>query len=224
MNESLGLIGRKLGMTQIHDDDGVCHRVTAVEAGPCVVVAKRTTDRDGYTALQLGFGDIPERLVKLPVRGQFNKSGLEARRFVKELRVREDVAAQYEVGDELTAEKVFNVGDPIDVVGTSKGRGFTGVMKRYHHKGSVTTHGSHETKRHGGSIGQNMTPGRVFKGMKMAGQHGNKRITQTNLKVVRVIPEENVILVSGSIPGSKNAVVVVRGARKAKGAQTPQAS
>ena len=217
MNESLGLIGRKLGMTQFHDDNGVCHRVTAVEAGPCVVVAKRTTDRDGYTALQLGFGDIPERLVKLPIRGQFNKAGLEPRRFVKELRVPADVAAEYEVGDELTADKVFNEGDPVDVVGTSKGRGYTGVMKRHHFAGSVSTHGSHETKRHGGAIGQNMTPGRVFKGLKMAGQHGNKRVTQPNLKVVRVIPEENVILLSGSIPGSKNGVVVVRGARKTRG-------
>ena len=218
MNQSMGIIARKLGMTQYHDDNGTVHRVTAVEAGPCVVVAKRTLAKDGYTALQLGFGEIPERLVNLPTRGQFNKAGLESRRVLKELRVTEEEAAKHEVGDELTAEAVFNVGDVVDVTGTSKGHGFSGVMKKYHFAGAVSTHGSHEYKRHGGAIGQNMTPGRVFKGAKMAGQHGNRRVTQPNLKVVRIIPEENVVLLSGAIPGGKNGFVVVRGARKRKGA------
>jgi large subunit ribosomal protein L3 len=216
MNESLGLIGRKLGMTQIHDENGMIHRVTAVEAGPCVIVSKRTVDKDGYTALQLGFGEIPERLVKLPVRGQFNRAGLEPRRLLKELRVTEEVASKYNVGDELTAEEVFKDGDLVDVVGTSKGRGFSGVMRRHHFAGAVATHGSHEYKRHGGAIGQNMTPGRVFKGVKMAGQHGDRRVTQPNLHVVRVVPEKNVVLLSGAIPGARNGFVVVRGARKRK--------
>lgn len=218
MNKSLGLIGRKLGMTQYHSENGTINRVTAVEAGPCVVVAKRTLKQNGYSALQLGFGEYAERLVKLPLRGQFKKADVEPKRVLKEFRVPEDIAAQYEVGDELTVDKVFKAGDFVDVTGVSKGRGYTGVMKRYHFAGSVATHGSHEYFRHGGAIGQNMTPGRVFKGVKMAGQHGNRRITTQNLRVVDVDQEENVIFIKGSVPGGRRAVVTVRGANKKKAA------
>jgi large subunit ribosomal protein L3 len=214
MNHALGLIGRKLGMTQFFDEDGTINRVTAVEAGPCVVVSKRTPERDGYTALQIGFEDIPDRLVTMPVRGQYTKAGSEPKRIMREIRVSDEVAAQYKVGDQLTVDQVFKVGDRVDVVGTSKGRGFSGVVRRYHFAGSVSTHGSHEYFRHGGSIGQNMTPGRVFKGVKMPGQHGNKRITTQNMRIVGVDVDANVILIRGSVPGAKKSFVMVRGAVK----------
>lgn len=219
MNKSIGLIGRKLGMTQFHSEDGTLNRVTAVEAGPCVVVSKRTLERDGYSALQLGFGEYPERLISMPLRGQFKKADVEAQRVLREFRVHEDVAAQYEVGDEITVDKIFKEGDIVDVTGVSKGRGYSGVMRRHHFAGAVASHGSHEYFRHGGAIGQNMTPGRVFKGVKMAGQHGNKRITTQNMRVVRVDSEANVVFIRGSVPGSKRSFVTVRGAVKKKGAQ-----
>ncbi len=214
MNKKLGLIGRKLGMTQYHGEDGAINRVTAIEAGPCVVVAKRTHERDGYIALQLGFGEYPDRLIKKPTRGQFTKANVAPKRVLKEFRVAADVADQYEIGDELTVDKVFTAGDIVDVTGTSKGHGFTGVMKKFNFKGSVSTHGSHETFRHGGAIGQNMTPGRVFKGHKMPGQHGNCRVTTLNLRVVAVDAEENIVLIRGGVPGGKRSVLTVRGAVK----------
>jgi large subunit ribosomal protein L3 len=219
MNKSIGLIGRKLGMTQFHSEDGTLNRVTAIEAGPCVVVSKRTLERDGYSALQLGFGEFPERLVSMPVRGQFKKADCEPKRVLREFRVTDAVAAEYEVGDEITVDKVFTEGDIVDVTGVSKGRGYSGVVRRHHFAGSVSSHGSHEYFRHGGSIGQNMTPGRVFKGVKMPGQHGNKRVTTQNMRIVRVDPEAHVVFIRGSVPGSKRAVVTVRGAVKKKGAQ-----
>lgn len=214
MNEHLGLIGRKLGMTQYHDEDGTINRVTAVEAGPCVIVNKRTKERDGYTALQLGFEEIPDRLVKLPIRGQYDKQGIEPKRFLKELRVTEEVASQFKIGEELTVDKVFKPGDIVNVTGTSKGRGFQGVFKRYHMAGSVSTHGSHEYFRHGGAIGQNMTPGHVYKGVKMPGQLGNKKVTTENMRIVGVEAEANVIFIRGSVPGGRKALVVVRGSNK----------
>lgn len=219
MNQSLGIIGRKLGMTQLHTEDGSIARVTAVEAGPCVVVAKRTRERDGYTALQLGFGEVPERLVKLPVRGQYRKAGVEPKRWRLEFRVPEDIAAQYNVGDEITVDKVFKPGDYVDVVGRSKGRGFQGVIRRHHFGGSVDTHGSHEYKRHGGSIGQNMTPGHTFKGVRMPGQHGNRRVTTQNIRVVSIDAASHIILLNGAVPGGRKALVSLRSALK-KGSRT----
>lgn len=219
MNHSLGLIGRKLGMTQFFDEDGTINRATAVEAGPCVVVGKRTPERDGYTALQLGFEEIPDRLVDMPTRGQYNRAGLEPNRVMRELRVTDEVASQYKIGDELTVDHVFKVGDVVDVTGTSKGRGFSGVVRRYHFAGAVATHGSHEYFRHGGAIGQNMTPGRVFKGVKMAGQHGNRRVTTQNLKIVDVKADSNIILIKGSVPGGRQALVMVRGSVKKRRSQ-----
>lgn len=216
MNTKLGLIGRKLGMTQFHGEDGSINRVTAVEAGPCVVVAKRTRERDGYVALQLGFGEFPDRLIKKPLRGQFKKADVEPKRVLKEFRVTADIADKYNVGDTLGAADVFNPGDFVDVAGTSKGRGFSGVMRRHHFKGAVATHGAHEYFRHGGSVGQNMTPGRVFKGLRMPGQHGNSAVTTQNLKVVAVDTEENVVFIDGAVPGGKRGIVTVRGALKKK--------
>jgi large subunit ribosomal protein L3 len=214
MHHKVGIIGRKLGMTQYHGEDGTVNRVTAVEAGPCVVVAKRTVEKDGYSALQLGFGEYPERLIKLPVRGQFRKADVEPKRVLKEFRCPEDVANEYDVGDEVTVDAIFEAGDFVDVTGTSKGRGFSGVMRRHHFAGAVASHGSHEYFRHGGAIGQNMTPGRVFKGVKMAGQHGNRRITTQNIKVVGIDKKANVIFLNGSVPGGRRAVVAINKAIK----------
>jgi large subunit ribosomal protein L3 len=219
MNQSLGIIGRKLGMTQFHTEDGSIARVTAVEAGPCVVVAKRTRERDGYSALQLGFGEVPERLVKLPVRGQYRKVGVEPTRWRLEFRVPEDVAAKFNVGDSITVDKVFKAGDFVDVVGTSKGRGFQGVFRRHHFAGSVDTHGSHEYKRHGGSIGCNMTPGHTFKGVRMPGQQGNRRVTTQNVRVVSIDTASHIILLNGAVPGGRKALVTLRSSLK-KGSRT----
>lgn len=220
MHHNVGIIGRKLGMTQYHGEDGTVNRVTAVEAGPCVVVAKRMIEKDGYSALQLGFGEYPERLIKLPVRGQFRKADVEPKRVLREFRCTEEIANQYDVGDEVTVDALFEAGDFVDVTGTSKGHGFSGVMKKFHFAGAVSSHGSHEYFRHGGAIGQNMTPGRVFKGVKMAGQHGNRRVTTQNVKVVGVDKEANVIFLNGSVPGSRRAVVMLNKAIKKKNIKT----
>ena len=215
MNTNLGLIGKKLGNTQIFQDDGDVVRVTAIQAGPCVVVGKRTREKHGYTALQLGFGSKRKKLVKKPQLAQYEKLGIEPPEVVREFRVTSDVADNYEVGQAIKPSDVFEVGQFIDVTGTSKGRGFAGVMKRHNFAGAGTVgHGTHEYKRHGGSIGMNMTPGRTLKGQRMAGQYGNKTITKLNLKVAKVLDEEGIVLVEGGVPGSKNGVVTVRGAVK----------
>jgi large subunit ribosomal protein L3 len=208
-------------MTQFHAEDGSIERVTAVEAGPCVIVEKRTLEKNGYTALQLGFEEIPDRLVKMPRRGQFNKAGVEAKRFLLEIRVTPEIAAEHKIGDELTVDKVFHPGDVVDVVGTSKGRGFTGVIKRYHFAGSVEGHGSHEYFRHGGSVGQNMTPGHTFRGLRMPGHHGNRRITTQNLRVVKIDAEANVLFIRGALPGGRKGVVLVRGSIKKRRGEAP---
>jgi large subunit ribosomal protein L3 len=218
MNENLGLIGRKLGCTQIFNDDGSVTSVTVIETGPCVVLGKRTDEKHGYTALQLGFGEKRKKLVKKPEAGYFDKLGLEkAPRVVREFRVPADVADKYEVGATITAADLFSEGQKVDVAGVSKGRGFAGVMKRHNFAGAGSVgHGTHEYKRHGGSIGQNMTPGRVFKGVKMPGQYGSKNTSVLSVKVAKVMPEEGLVLVQGGVPGPKNGVVTVRGAVKAK--------
>ncbi len=215
MNTNPGLIGTKLGNTQIFLDDGEVRRVTAIKAGPCVVVGKRTPDKDGYAALQLGFGGRREKLVNKPEAGQFKKANVEPPRIVREFRVDESLLERFEVGQTLGASDIFTDGQFVDVSGTSKGRGFTGVMKRHNFAGAGTVgHGTHEAKRHGGSIGMATTPGRTHRGTKMPGQHGNKRSTVLNLKIVRVLSEENIVLVDGGVPGSRNSFVTVKGAIK----------
>jgi large subunit ribosomal protein L3 len=216
MNQNLGLIGRKLGMTQIFEPDGTVRAVTAVEAGPCVVLQKRTPDKDGYSALVLGFGEKPERLVKLPQRKLFEKAGTPPKRFVREFRLPTEIVAKYEVGQTVLVADVFSQGDWVDVVGTSLGRGFTGVMRRWNFSGGTRTHGTHEYRRHGGSIGQNMTPGRTWPNKGMPGQHGNKRCTSMGVRVARVLSEQNVVMIEGGIPGHPDAIVEVRGAAKIK--------
>lgn len=213
MSSLCGLLGKKIGMTQVFNPDGSRYGVTAVEVGPCVVVQKRTTEKDGYVALQLGFDDKPERKVNSPEAGHFKKAGVTAKRHLVEFRVSQEIADQYEVGQEIKAESL-SVGDKVDVVGTSKGMGFAGVMKTFGYRGAKSTHGVHEVFRHGGSLGQCMTPGRVMKGKRMAGQHSNKRITVQSLEVVRVFASDNLIFVRGPLPGSRNSVLQLRPAVK----------
>ncbi|MDB4989916.1 MAG: hypothetical protein JWN04_5094 [Myxococcaceae bacterium] len=215
MNTNLGLIGKKLGNTQIFDGEGLVHRVTAIECGPCTVVGKRTIERDGYSALVLGIGEKRLKSVNKPEAGLFTKLGIKPVLDIREFRLAADVVAKYEVGGQIRPSELFTEGQLVDVCGDSKGRGFTGVMKRYNFKGARTaTHGSHEYQRHGGSIGTNMTPGRVFPGLKMPGQHGNARVTVQNLRVAKILEEQNIVLVEGSVPGSRNTFVTVRTAVK----------
>ncbi len=217
MNKNLGLIGKKLGNTQIFDAVGMVQRVTVIECGPCTVLGKRTDERDGYSAVILGFGEKREKSVNMPEGGFFKKIGQKPAKVVQELRLPSEAVSQYEVGQVLKPSEIFTAGQLVDVVGLSKGRGFTGVMKRHNFKGSRSaTHGTHEYQRHGGAIGTNMTPGRVFAGVKMPGQHGNQKITVQNIRVARVMDAENLVLVQGSVPGSRESIVTVRRANKAK--------
>lgn len=217
MNTNEGLIGRKLGHTQIFNEDGSVTRVTAVKVGPCMVIGKRTIEKDGYSALLLGFGDRPEKQINKPEAGLFKKIDQKISRTIREFRLSPEQLEKYEIGQVIKPSECFTEGQKVDVSGKTKGRGFTGVLKRWGHAGTGTDgHGTHEVKRHGGSIGTNMTPGRTLANKKMAGQYGNKRITKLNLKVARVMDEENVLLIKGAIPGSRNSIVTIRGAVKAK--------
>ena len=220
-----GLIGRKLGMTQIFED-GKRIPVTVVELGPNTVVQKKVPEgKDGYGAIQLGFGDKEHRKVNKPLAGHFKRADVKPKWVLREIRVPDlTKLGEFEVGQEIKAEEVFAVGDWIDVVGTSNGKGFQGVMKTYHMKGSKQkTHGTHEVFRHGGSIGCRSTPGRVAKGKKMPGQLGNKRITTQNLRIVKVDSENNLVLIRGAVPGATNSYVMVRDAVKKLG-RTAQAA
>ena len=205
-----GLIGRKLGMTQIFDDSGLARPVTVIEAGPCVVTQVRSADKDGYEAVQLGFG-ISKNLNK-PQQGHVRASG----HLVKTLReFKADDYTAVAVGQVFKVD-TFAVGDVIDVTGTSKGRGFQGVMKRHGFSGGPASHGQSDRERAPGSIGSSATPGRVFKGMKMAGHMGNERVTVQNLKVLRVDAERNLLLVEGSVPGPNTGTLLIRRAVKGK--------
>jgi large subunit ribosomal protein L3 len=205
-----GLIGRKLGMTQIFDDSGVVHPVTVIECGPNVVTQVKSNETDGYEAVQLGFG-IDKRLNK-PEQGHRKSSGYMSRTLRE---VNADDVSEYEVGQVLKVD-TFNTGELVDVTGTSKGRGFQGGMKRHGFSGAQKTHGQSDRWRAPGSIGTSATPGRVFKGKRMAGHMGVDRVTVQNLTVLRIDVERNIILVEGSVPGPNNGIVLVRRAVKAK--------
>lgn len=207
-----GLIGKKIGMSQLFDDTGNVIPVTVVETGPCVVVQKKDVARDGYSALQLGFGKQKNQRVNRPLRGHMAKAEKGSFRVLREFRV--DDVSGYEVGQELTVTDLVQPGDLVDVTGTSKGRGFAGVMKRWDFGGFSRTHGTHEYFRHGGSIGNRSYPGKVFKGKRMAGHWGNERVSIQNLRVVEVRPEENLLLVKGAVPGANGGLVLVRRAVK----------
>lgn len=217
MNTNLGLIGKKLGNTQIFNSDGTVARVTAIQVGSCRVLGKRTLEKDGYSALILGFGEKREKLLNKAELGQYKKIGQPPARTVRELRLSPEAVAKYEAGQVLKPSEHFTEGQKVDVCGVTRGRGFAGVMRRWNFRGSAKdTHGTHEYKRHGGSIGTNMTPGRTFLNLKMPGQYGNERNTVLNLVVAKVLDDEGIILIEGGVPGSKNSTVMVRGAVKAK--------
>ncbi|MGC0365260.1 large subunit ribosomal protein L3 [Rhodococcus sp. 27YEA15] len=206
-----GILGTKLGMTQVFDENNRVVPVTVVKAGPNVVTQIRTEERDGYSAVQLAFGAIDPRKVNKPTSGQFAKAGVTPRRHVVEFRLAD--TSDYEVGQELTAE-VFEDGAFVDVTGTSKGKGFAGTMKRHGFKGQGASHGTQAVHRRPGSIGGCATPGRVFKGMRMSGRMGSDRITTQNLSVHKVDAENGLLLIKGAIPGRKGGLVIVKSAVK----------
>ena len=210
MNKAI--IGRKLGMTQVFSADGKVIPVTVVEAGPCPVVQIKTVERDGYSALKLGFMKVNEKSLNKPEIGQFKKAGVEPQKYLKEFRV--DNAGEYEVGNVLTVEK-FAQGDKVDVVGITKGHGFSGVIKRWNHHRLKETHGVGPVHREVGSMGAISNPSRVFKGKKMAGQWGRENVTVLNLEIVKVDKERNAILVKGAVPGPVKGIVTLRNSVKA---------
>ena len=206
-----GLIGRKVGMTQIFDEEGKVIPVTAIEVGPCTVTQIKTVEQDGYTAVQLGFGEVKERKLNKPELGHLSKNKLAPKKYLREFRL--DSVEGMKVGDELKAD-VFAVGDKVDVQGTSKGKGFQGVIKRHGQSRGPMGHGSMYHRRPG-SMGSTSTPGRVFKGKKLPGHMGNTTVTIQNLKVVKVDTEKNAILVKGSVPGNKGVILKIKDAVKA---------
>jgi large subunit ribosomal protein L3 len=206
-----GLLGEKLGMTQVFDENNRIVPVTVVKAGPCVVTQVRTPERDGYSALQLGFGAIDPRKVNKPEGGHFAKAGVTPRRHVVELRTED--AGDYTVGQELTADVLSDV-TKVDVIGTSKGKGTAGVMKRHGFKGLGAGHGTHRKHRAPGSIGGASTPGRVFKGVRMAGRMGNVTTTTLSLTVHKVDTEKGLVLIKGAVPGPRGGLLLVRSAVK----------
>jgi large subunit ribosomal protein L3 len=209
--EVAGILGTKLGMTQVWDDNGRLVPVTVVEAGPCVVTQVRSGETDGYSGVQIAYGAIDPRKVNKPLTGHFEKAGVTPRRHLVELRTAD--AGSYELGQEITAT-TFEVGQVVDVVGTTKGKGFAGVMKRHGFHGVGASHGAHRNHRKPGSIGGCATPGRVFKGMRMAGRMGGERQTTQNLTVHAVDADKGLLLIKGAVPGPRGGVVLVRTAAK----------
>ena len=201
-----GIIGKKIGMTSIYDANGKNIPCTVIEAGPCVVTQIKTTETDGYNALQLGFGDQKEHRMNKPQMGHFKKSGSTPKKKIVEFR---DFEGEHELGSTISVD-IFEEGEFVDVAGTSKGKGFQGVVKRHNFRGvGDATHGQHNRLRAPGSIGAASYPARVFKGMRMAGQMGNERVKVANLQVMKVFPEKNILVVKGAIPGAKNSFVIV---------------
>ena len=217
MNQNPGIIGTKIGMTQIFDEKGEVVRCTVVQAG-CVVVGKRTLEKDGYSALVLGVGALREKLASKPVLGAFKKINQPPKRWVRELRAPAEHVAKFEIGQKVPVDEIFQVGQFVDAQGITRGRGFSGVVRRWSMAGGVQTHGTHEYRRHGGSIGTNMTPGRTLPGLKMPGQYGNETLTAHNLKIARLLVDDDLVLIEGAVPGSKNQLVTIRGAVKKKNA------
>jgi large subunit ribosomal protein L3 len=209
MSMRIGLLGKKIGMTQYFAEDGERIPVTVIQTGPCYVVGKRTEDKDGYSALVIGFGEKPARLANRAEAGLAKATGVKPVRLIREFRLPADELARFEVGKAITATDVFSDGAPVDVEGTSKGKGYQGVIKKHHMPGMKSTHGTHEYFRHGGSIGCRLTPQRVHKGKRMAGQMGNEKVSVQNLQLLKILEADSCILVRGSIPGSNNGYVVV---------------
>ena len=208
------ILGKKIGMTQLFDENGKVIPVTVVEAGPCVVVQKKTVENDGYTAVQIGYGTISDKLITKPMKGHFQKADVAQKKVLREFRLEDDSALS--VGDIIKAD-TFEIGDKVDVCGTSKGKGYSGVVKRHHFGTLKATHGSGPVARHGGSLGANSTPSRVMKGKKMAGHMGHERITIQNLDVVKIDAENNLIAIRGAIPGPKGGTVIITDTVKGSG-------
>ncbi len=216
MSKKIGLIGRKIGMTQVFQDSGSVAAVTVVELGPNTVVqSKSQKGKDGYDALQLGFGIKREKSTTKAEAGHAKKAGVTVPRVILELRLDAGVVAKHPVGSSLSVADVFVANELVDLHGTSKGRGFSGVMKRFNFSGFKRTHGAHEYKRHGGSIGTRLTPGMTFKGVKMPGQMGNAKVTIQNVRIVKIDSERNLVYVKGGVPGAPGSIVVLRKACKA---------
>lgn len=216
MNTNPGIIGKKIGMTQIFDEKGEVLRCTVVQGG-CVVIGKRTVEKDGYSALIVGLGERKEKHTNKPLAGMYKKSGQTPKRVVRELRASAEHVAAFEIGQKLPLDQIFEVGQFVDAQGTSRGRGFSGVMRRWNFAGFVGSHGTHEYFRHGGSIGTNMTPGRTLPGLKMPGHYGSETVTAHNLKIAKILPEEDLVLIEGAVPGPSNQIVTIRGAVKKNG-------
>ena len=216
-NESIGLVGRKIGMTQIFKDDGETVAVTVLEAGPCTVLQVKSDETaDGYNAIQLGFGSKKEKRTTKAEAGHTKKVGSAPVALIKEFRLSKGDAGKYEAGQVLKVDDVFTAGTRVDVCGISKGCGFSGVMKRYNFRGSIRIHGVHEFFRHGGSIGTRLTPGHVIKGKKMPGHMGAEQVTVQNLKIETIDTERGLIMVRGGVPGPNGAFISVRRAVKRK--------
>lgn len=213
MNQEMGILAKKLGMTEYYEADGTRVPVTVLAATSNVVTAHRTDERDGYTALQLGFDEKKASRVNKPDLGRFKAAEVSPRKLVREFRVPAGKLADHPVGSDVLLT-IFEEGELVDVSGTSKGKGYQGVMKRHNMRGESRTHGQHEVYRHGGSIGCRLTPGRVIPGKRMPGQMGNERVTVQNLKIAKVMAEDGVILVRGPVPGPRNGYVVIRHAVK----------
>jgi large subunit ribosomal protein L3 len=213
MKRTLGIIGRKLGMTQLFLEDGSVVPVTVIEAGPCPIIQKKVKEKDGYDALQLGFWPKEARKVNRPLSGHFKKAGAGTYALLKEFRVED--ASGFELGEQVTVS-LFKPGDVVDVTGLSKGRGFAGVVKRHGFHGFPASRGTHEYFRHGGSVGQNSYPARIFKDLRMPGHHGNQRVTVQNITVMDVKEDQNLLLLKGGIPGSPKGWVLIRSATKGK--------
>jgi large subunit ribosomal protein L3 len=213
-----GILGRKIGMTQVFEPNGTAAGVTVLQAGPCTVTAVRDAEKDGYSAVQLGFEELTgrqERKLTQPEKGHLKKHNLPLLRYLREVEVAGDDAASHNIGDTIDVT-MFSVGELVDVIGTSKGKGFAGVVKRHHFRGGPKTHGQSDRHRRAGSIGSGTTPGRVFKGLRMAGRMGNDRVTIQNLRIVQIDTERNLIVVRGAVPGSANSLITVRKAVKGK--------
>ena len=206
------IIGKKLGMTQIFAENGTVVPVTVIEAGPCVVVQKKTTETDGYNAIQVGYEDVSEKHVNKPAKGHFAKAGVSAKKHLKEFRL--ENAEKYRVGEEIAVD-TFAAGEKVDVTGITKGHGYSGAVKRWGHHMLQATHGTGPIHRQVGSMGANSTPSRVFKNKKMAGQYGNEKLTVLNLEVIKIDAEKNLIAVKGAVPGARGGIVVIRDSVKA---------
>jgi large subunit ribosomal protein L3 len=214
MKRTLGIIGRKIGMTQIFQEDGSVVPVTVVEAGPCWVAQKKTKEREGYEALQMGFLPKREKSVKKPLAGHCKKAGITPVVHLKEFRM--ESTEGYDLGQEINVGQLFKPGDVVDVTGLSKGKGFAGVVKRHGFHGSPGSHGTHEYFRHGGSVGSATFPHHTFKGLKMPGHYGNSRVTIQNIKILEVREDQNLLLLRGGIPGGPRGWVLIRSAAKEK--------